>query len=45
MSFKTNCIRTALLIVLCFIVGNIQAQTVTVNVKDSSGEELMGVTV
>ena len=45
MSQKTNMIRTALLLVLLFIVGSMQAQTVKVNVKDSSGEELFGATV
>ena len=45
MSLKTNCIRTALLLMLLFVTTGLSAQTVKVNVKDASGEEIIGATV
>lgn len=38
-------IRATLVLVLLLIVGSIQAQTVKVNVKDSSGEATIGASV
>ena len=45
MSFKLKSIRTALVLVFLFMVGSIMAQTVKVNVKDSSGEPVIGASV
>ena len=45
MSLKTNCIRTALLLALLLVTTSLSAQTVKVNVKDASGEEIIGATV
>ena len=42
---KFKVIRTALLLALLIIVGNISAQTVKVNVTDATGETVIGATV
>ena len=42
---KIKVIRTALLLALLIIVGNISAQTVKVNVTDATGETVIGATV
>ena len=42
---KIKVIRTALLLALFIIVGNISAQTVKVNVTDATGETVIGATV
>ena len=45
MSFKLKSIRTALTLAFLMFVGSIMAQTVKVNVKDSSGEPVIGASV
>ena len=45
MSEKLKSIRTTLVLVLLMFVGTIQAQTVKVNVKDSSGEAVIGASI
>ena len=45
MSEKLKSIRTTLVLALLMFVGTIQAQTVKVNVKDSSGEAVIGASV
>ncbi len=45
MSFKLKSIRTALTLAFLMFVGSIAAQTVKVNVKDSSGEPVIGASV
>ena len=45
MSLKQKSIRTALLFAFLLLVGSITAQTVKVNVKDSSGEAIIGASV
>ena len=42
---KIKGIRTALLLTLLIIVGNLSAQTVKVNVTDATGETVIGATV
>ena len=45
MSLKQKSIRTALMLALLMFVGNIMAQTIKVNVKDSEGEAIIGASV
>ena len=45
MSLKQQTIRTTLMFALLMFVGNIMAQTVKVNVKDSGGEAIIGASV
>ena len=45
MSENLKSIRTTLVLALLLLVGSIQAQTVKVNVKDSSGEAVIGASV
>ena len=45
MSLKLKSIRATLVLALIMFVGTIQAQTVKVNVKDSSGEAVIGASV
>ena len=45
MSLKLKSMRTALVLALLLFVGSITAQTVKVNVKDSSGEGVIGASV
>ena len=45
MIFKTNCIRTALLLAFLCLVSGLKAQTIKVNVKDATGEGIIGATV
>ena len=45
MNSKMKSIRTALVLAFLLIVGSIQAQTIKVNVKDSSGEAVIGASV
>ena len=45
MSLKQKSIRTTLMLALLMFVGNIMAQTVKVNVKDSQGEAVIGASV
>lgn len=45
MSEKLKSIRTTLVFALLLFVGSIQAQTIKVNVKDSSGEAIIGASV
>jgi len=45
MSLKLKSMRTALLLAFLLMVGSITAQTVKVNVKDSSGEAVIGASV
>ena len=45
MSKKLKSIRATLVFALLLFVGSIQAQTIKVNVKDSSGEAVIGASV
>ncbi len=45
MSLKLKSIRTALVLAFLMFVGSIAAQTVKVNVKDSSGEAVIGASI
>ena len=45
MSERLKSIRTTLVLALLLLVGTVQAQTVKVNVKDSSGEAVIGASI